>query len=69
LKFCENKPEVVVNRGFWYRWVLKRLGLDYKHETSGCRNAVEGFFSLLKNRTKRFFNRFPFNSSSDSVQS
>ncbi len=69
LKYCENKPEVVVDRGFWYRWALKRLGLDYKHETFGERNVVEGFFSLLKRRTKRFFSRFPFRSSFDSVQS
>ncbi len=53
----------------WYLWVLNRLGLKYKHETFGCRNAVEGFFSKLKERTKRFHNRFPFNSSFDSVQS
>ena len=69
LKFCENEPEVVVDRGLWYKWALQRLGLKYKHETFGERNAVEGFFSLLKERTKRFWNRFPFNSSFDSVQS
>ncbi len=69
LNYCKNKPEIVVDRGFWYKWALQRLGLIYKHETFGCRNAVEGFFSLLKGRTKRFWNRFPFNSSFDSVQS
>jgi len=69
LKFCENKPEVVVDRGFWYRWALKRLGLSYRHETFGEKNAVEWFFSFLKSRTKMFFNRFPFRSSFDSVQS
>ncbi len=53
----------------WYKWALQRLGLKYKHETFGTRNAVEGFFSILKGRTKRFFNRFPFYSSFDSVQS
>ena len=52
LKFCENKPEITVDRGFWYKWALQRLGLKYKHETFGERNAVEGFFSLLKRRTK-----------------
>jgi len=69
LKYCENKPEVVVDRGFWYKWALKRLGLKYKHETFGRRNAVEGFFFRLKERTKRFWNRFPFRSSFTSVQS
>jgi len=67
LRFCENKSEIVVDRGFWYRWALERLRLDYRLETFGCRNAVEGFFSFLKSRTKRFLNRFPFNSSFDSV--
>ena len=68
LMFRENKPEVV-DREFWYKWALKWLGLSYKHETFEKRNAVEGFFSLLKNRIKRFQNRLPFNSSFDSVQS
>ena len=63
------KPEIVVDRGPWYRWALKRMGLKYRYETFGERNAVEGFFSLLKRRTKRFFSRFPFRSSFDSVQS
>ncbi|AEA46217.1 IS6 family transposase [Archaeoglobus veneficus] len=69
LKHCENKPEIVVDRGFWYLWALKRLGLRYRHETFGRRNAVEGFFSRFKERTKRFWNRFPFRSSFVSVQS
>jgi len=41
LKYCENKPEVVVDKGPWYLWALKRMGLKYKHETFGKRNAVE----------------------------
>jgi len=27
LKYCENEPEIVVDRGFWYLWALKRLRL------------------------------------------
>jgi len=69
LKYCSNNPEIVVDRGFWYKWALQRLGLKYRHETFGERNAVEGFFSRFKERVKRFWNRFPFNSSFDSVQS
>jgi len=68
LKHCENKPDVVVDKGFWYKWALKRLGLKYRHETFGDRNVVEGFFSRLKERTKRFWNRF-LNSSFESAQS
>ena len=69
LKYCSNNPEIVVDRGFWYLWALQRLGISYRHETFGSRNAVEGFFSRFKERTKRFWNRFPYNSSFDSVQS
>ncbi len=58
LKYYENKPEIVVDRGFC-TWALQRLGLKYRHETFGERNAVEGFFSRFKERTKRFWNRFP----------
>jgi len=28
----KNKPEIVVDRGFWYKWALQRLGLKYRHE-------------------------------------
>jgi len=69
LKYCENKPEVVVDTGFWYLWALQRLGLKYRHKMFGRRNAVEGFFSRFKERTKMFWNRFPFRSSFVSVQS
>ena len=68
MKYCENKPEVVVDRGFC-TWALQRLGLKHRHETFGERKAVEGFFFKFKERTKRFWNRFPFSSSFDSVQS
>ena len=54
LKYCENKPEIVVDKAPWYSWALDRLGLKYRHETFGKRNAVENFFSKLKERTKRF---------------
>jgi putative transposase len=43
LKACENRPVIVVDRGPWYivetngstkyPWALKRLGLEYFHET------------------------------------
>jgi len=54
LKHCENKPEIVVDKGFWYLWALQRLGLKYERETfeKCCRK-------VLKERTKRFWNRFP----------
>ena len=52
LKYCENKPEFVVDRGFWYLWAFKRLGLKYRHETFGDRNTIESLFSSLKEETK-----------------
>jgi len=52
LRYCEDKPEIVVDRGFWY-FCLQRLGLNYRHETFGERNVVEGFFSRFKDRTKK----------------
>ncbi len=48
LKYCENKPEIVVDRGFWYKWALKRLGLRYRHETFGERNPKDFFQGLKK---------------------
>ncbi|MEM2041538.1 MAG: DDE-type integrase/transposase/recombinase, partial [Nitrososphaerota archaeon] len=56
LKACDGKPVVVVDRGPWYPWALKRLGIEYLHETFGNRNKVERWFRELKDRTKRFYN-------------
>jgi transposase-like protein len=53
---CINKPLIVVDRGPWYRWALERLGLKYRYQTFGIRNAVERFFGYLKQRTRRFYN-------------
>jgi len=38
----------------WYLWALQRLGLRYRHETFGRRNAVEEFFSQLKREQRSF---------------
>jgi transposase-like protein len=53
---CLNKPLVIVDRGPYYRWVLERLGLRYRYQRFGLRNAVERFFGYLKQRTRRFYN-------------
>ena len=50
----KNKPDIVVDKDPWCPWPLQRLELKYKNETFGKRNAVEDFFSKLKERTKRF---------------
>ncbi|MEM3125412.1 MAG: DDE-type integrase/transposase/recombinase [Candidatus Caldarchaeum sp.] len=56
LRACEGKPVVVVDRGPWYPWALKRLGIEYFHETFGERGRIERWFRELKERTRRFYN-------------
>jgi len=56
LKACDGKPVIVVDRGPWYQWALRRLGIEYIHETFGERNRIERWFRELKDRTKRFYN-------------
>ncbi|MEM2582454.1 MAG: DDE-type integrase/transposase/recombinase [Candidatus Caldarchaeum sp.] len=56
LRACEGKPVVVVDRGPWYPWALKRLGIEYFHETFGERSRIERWFRELKERTRRFYN-------------
>jgi len=59
LKACIGKPELILcDRGPWYGYTLRKLGLNYKHETFGQRNAIERWFFLLKHRTKKFYNYF-----------
>ena len=53
---CLNKPLIIVDRGPWYRWALDRLGVEYRYQRFGVRNAVERFFGYLKQRTERFYN-------------
>ncbi|MEM1977593.1 MAG: hypothetical protein QXL72_01605 [Candidatus Caldarchaeum sp.] len=35
---------------------MKRLGIEYFHETFGNRNRIERWFRELKDRTRRFHN-------------
>ena len=68
LECCENEPLILVDGGPWYRWALQRLGLRYDHQTFGERNAIEQWYSLFKARVKRFWKRFPYHSSLDSIR-
>jgi len=65
---CLNRPLILVDRGPWYPYALEAQGFHYRHETFGERNAVEQWFSLLKHRTKRFYNNYPHNSSLKSAE-
>jgi len=67
LRFCSNKPLVIGDKATWYPWAIKRLGLRFKHETFGERNAVEQWYSPFKHRVKRFWKRFPFHSTNTSI--
>ena len=58
LPYCENKPLIKIDKAPWYRWALQRMGLKYEHEIFGERNAIEGWFNILKARSKRFWNVF-----------
>ncbi len=59
LKACIAKPQLILcDRGPWYIYALRKLGLNYRHETFGLRNAIERWFFLLKHRTKKFYNCF-----------
>jgi len=57
LQYCENKPEIVVDKTLWYLWALRRLGLKHRHKTFDER--IEKIFSKLK----EILEPFPFNSS------
>jgi transposase-like protein len=62
LSMCENKPFVLVDRGMWYPYALQRLGIPYACMKYSFRNRIERWFRTLKDRTKRFYNNFPYRS-------
>jgi transposase-like protein len=61
LKTCTNTPTVLVDGGPWYPRVLDGLGVPWERVTFGKRNAVEQWFSVFKQRVKRFYRRWPHN--------
>lgn len=69
LRYCSNRPLILVDHGPWYPPAFEHLGLRYKQVTFGERNPVESWFNILKHKTKRFYNKFPFHSSIQSVSS
>jgi len=69
LRWCVNKPHVYVDGGPWYRWALQRLGLSWEHKTFGERNAIEQWFSIIKQRIKQFYKRWPHNARLETILS
>jgi transposase-like protein len=61
LQACTNTPTVLVDGGPWYFWALSRMGVPWERVTFGKRNAVEQWFSVFKQRVKRFYRRWPHN--------
>jgi putative transposase len=52
---CLTKPQIIVDRGPWYKWPLERFVLKHQYQRFGVRNTVEGFFGYLKQMTKRIY--------------
>lgn len=62
-----NRPLILVDKGPWYPYALEAQGFPYRHGIFGRRNAVEALFSILKHRTKRFYDNYPYRSSLESA--
>ena len=61
LQACTNTPTVLADGGPWHSWALSRMGVPWDWVTFGKRNAVEQWFSVFKQRVKRFYRRWPHN--------
>jgi len=61
LKYCDGKPEFVVDNAPWLREAITELGLTYHHQARGLRSLIESTFSSFKQRTKIFFNKITVN--------
>ena len=53
----------------WYPGALHRLGVPWERVTFGKRNAVEQWFSVFKQRVKRFYRRWPHNARGETIAS
>jgi len=61
LKYCDGKPEFIVDSAPWLKDALTTLGLNYHHQARGLRSLIESAFSSFKQRTKVFFNKITVN--------
>lgn len=68
LNACDNQPFILVDRGPWYLWAFRRLRIQFQYETFGDRTPIEQWYSQFKARVKRFWKRFPFHSSLESIK-
>lgn len=58
---CRDEPLVIVDGGAWYNWSLdeRDLPCEARREAWGDRSLVESWFTVFKDRTREFFDRFP----------
>ena len=69
LKRCRGRPLMRADRGPWYDWPLEMLDCEFERETWGNRSLIEAWFGLFKYRTRRFWHRFPYRSTTHSTRS
>ena len=61
LKYCDGKPEFIVDDAPWLRDALKELGLTHHNQARGLRSLIESAFPSFKQHTKTFFNKITVN--------
>ena len=67
-KCAGRLPRVFIDGGEWYPWALRQAGFDrWTVVAFGPRSAIERYFSLVDHRYRRFWERFPFRSTVESV--
>jgi len=69
LRTCTNTPTVLVDGGPWYPRALNTLDVPWERVTFGKRNVVEQWFSVFKQRVKRFYRRWPHNADVETTES
>ncbi|ELY69593.1 transposase, IS240 [Natrinema pellirubrum DSM 15624] len=69
LERCRGRPLVRTDRGPWYDWPLELLDCEYERETWGNRSLIEAWFGIFTYRTRRFYHRFPYQSTASSARS
>lgn len=52
LRLCSNRPFIQVDRGVWYPWACRTVGVRWKVQRGGMRNHVENWFGSLKWRLR-----------------
>ena len=69
LERCRGRPLMRADRGPWYDWPLEMLDCEFERETWGNRSLIEAWFDLFTYRTRRFWHRFPYRSTTHSTRS